>query len=123
MPFVYNAWVIEVHDGDTISCKVDRGNRDYSTWSVRLLGCNAHELVEPGGIEARENLKALLPIDTLVCLYTLKPDKYGGRVLASVHYLEDGREVELSSRLIATGWAAPYEGQGPKNVPTWPRVA
>jgi endonuclease YncB( thermonuclease family) len=121
-PFVYNAWIIEVHDGDTVLCKVDRGNRDYSAWSIRLLGCNAIELADPGGVEARDNLAALLPVGTPVTLYTVKPDKYGGRMDAFVHFLRDGKEEELSSLLISTGWAALYTGLGSKNVPVWPRV-
>ena len=60
-PFVYNATVIEWHDADTGLFRVDRGMRDYSTWSIRILGCAARKLEEPGGTEARDWLRNHLP--------------------------------------------------------------
>lgn len=117
----YVATVTAVHDGDTITADVDLG---FGVWVraqvFRLLGLNARELADPGGPEARDNLAGLLLPPTLmpaVTLTSLKPDKYGGRWLAVIT-LADGRD--LTSLLIATGWAAPWNGKGTKPVPPWP---
>lgn len=123
-PFVYNAVVLSVHDGDTINVRWDWGRRRYDDpQPIRLLGCSARELKEPGGIEARDNLAALLPVGTPVTLTTAKDDKFAPRVDAYVSYAgPDGVLVDLTSRLIQTGWAAPWDGNGPAPKPAWPRV-
>ena len=120
-PFVYNATILTVHDGDTLTVRVDRGNRDYSEWDIRLLGCNAQELAALGGVNARDHLRELLPAGTRVVLQTVRPDKYGGRWLARVWYPTTGGPVDLAQHLIDTGWAAAWDGKGAKPVPAWPR--
>jgi endonuclease YncB( thermonuclease family) len=115
----YTATVTAVHDGDTLTADIDLG---FGIWvrgaQFRVLGLNARELSEPGGTEARANLAALLPPHTTVTLTSVKPDKYGGRYDALIA-LPDSRD--LSSLLIATGWAAPWNGRGGKPIPPWPR--
>jgi len=123
-PFVYNGQVVDVHDGDSLRVYVDRGMRDYSMWSIRLLGGNARELSAPGGPEARDELKRRLVPGTAVVLATVKPDKYSERKDASVFYAtSDGVVHDLVAELIADGWMAPYSGNGPMPVPVWPRQA
>jgi endonuclease YncB( thermonuclease family) len=90
------AKIVSVHDGDTIKVSIplarsrakdrDLGFHIYVEhgWLVlhapiRLLGCNAIELHSPGGVEARDNLAALLPVGTTVMLMTVAVDKYGSR--------------------------------------------
>jgi endonuclease YncB( thermonuclease family) len=115
----YSAVVVRVVDGDGLVVSVDLG---WSVWlhsqRIRLAGCNARELPEPGGVEARDHLAELLPAGTAVTLATVKIDRYGGRYDAHVT-LPDGRD--LVSLLIAAGWAAPWDGRGPRPVPLWPR--
>lgn len=123
-PFLYNATVVEVHDGDTFSVVVDRGFFDYygspvHPIPIRILGINAIELNQPGGIEARDNLASLLPVGSSVVLSTAKPDKYAPRWDAAV---ETPTIPDLGSYLIANQWAAPYNGAGLKPVPPWPRT-
>lgn len=121
-PFVYNAWVIDWHDGDTVNCRVDRGDRDYSTWPVRLLNTAVRELREPGGPEAQAEVTRRWPPGTRLVLLTTKPDKWGGRKLARVIAAEpDGSSVDCSVALIADGWALPWNGRGPQPKPAWPR--
>jgi endonuclease YncB( thermonuclease family) len=127
--------VLAVHDGDTITVAIPlastrRANGDlgfhlYAEHGhvvlhcpIRLLGCNAIELKDPGGREAQQNLASLLPIGTVVTLRTVAADKWGTRWDAAIT-LPDG--TDLVPHLIATGWAAPWTGQGPKPVPAWPR--
>lgn len=122
-PFAYNANVVDVHDGDTFSVIVDRGFFDYlgdqgHPIPVRLFGCNAIELNQPGGVEARDNLRALLPIGSPVVLRTAKPDKYAPRWDASV---ETPAIADLTAFLVQQSWAAAWYGTGTKPVPPWPR--
>jgi endonuclease YncB( thermonuclease family) len=123
--YEYNAVVTDVHDGDTVTVNLDLG---VDTWKhdfhIRLHGGNARELKEPGGKEARANLSALLPVGSQVVVRSHKagrdvdPDKFGGRYLATIT-LRDGRDVV--SHLIEQQWLAPWDGNGPKPLPPWPR--
>lgn len=115
----FPAVVTAVHDGDNITADVNL--QGFGAWihgvEFRLLGCNARELVDPGGPEAHEHLSGLV-LGVKVALTSVKPDKYGGRMLAVVT-LPDGSD--LVSGLIAEGWAAPWNGRGVKPLPPWPR--
>lgn len=86
---------------------------------LRLYGCNAIELAQPGGVESRDHLAALLSVGTVVPVTVVSLDKFAGRADAQIT-LSDGSD--LVTRLIATGWAAPWNGLGPKPVPPWPRT-
>lgn len=122
-PFYFNAWVQEWHDADSGLFRVDRGDRDYSVWPVRLIGVACRELREDGGREALAWLAAALPPGSPVVLATVKPDKYGGRKLAHVFYSGlPGLTADLSAELIHEGWAAPWDGRGPQPKPPWPRI-
>jgi micrococcal nuclease len=115
----YQAKVVRVIDGDTVILDVDLG---FGIWvhdtPFRLLGINAREKSDEGGPQARMNLMTVLPVNTPVTLNSVKPDKFGGRYDAVVT-LPDGSD--LSASLIKTGWAAPWDGKGPKPIPPWPR--
>lgn len=117
--FNYAGTVIVVEDGDSISAALDLGLHVWSHTPLRLFGCNARELKQPGGPEARDNLRALLPPGTPIAVTTLGEDKYGARWQARVK-LADG--TDLVTQLIAQQWAAPWNGQGAKPVPPWPRT-
>jgi endonuclease YncB( thermonuclease family) len=118
--YTYAAKVIAVHDGDTFTADVDLGFQVHVQTAIRLLGCNAIELADPGGKEARDHLTTLL-IGQQVYLRTVKPDKFGGRYDAQVTVTIAGVGLDLVTTLIAQGWAAPYDGSGQKRVPQWPR--
>lgn len=115
---MFNAEVLDVTDGDTLLCRVDRGMRDYSTWSVRVLGINCWGRETEAGAAAREYVRSILPVGSLVILHTVKPDKFGGRVLADVRYPGGS----LAGHLVLSGWAAPWAGRGERPYPAWPRV-
>jgi endonuclease YncB( thermonuclease family) len=134
-PKAWRAQVTDVHDGDTLTTAVVLGlaahgaDHDYGFHiykesdklvlhaDVRLLGCNAIELRDAGGVEARDHLLTVMPIGTWITLTTEGPDKYGGRYDAAVT-LPDGSD--LVQQLIAGGWAAAWNGQGTKPAPAWP---
>lgn len=122
VPFFYNATVVDVHDGDTFSVRVDYGRRNYEEpVPIRLLGGAARELREPGGKEARDNLAALLPPGTAVVLATVDDDKYGPRWDARVFYERGGVVRDLVAGLIADHWLAPWDGRGAQPKPPFPR--
>jgi hypothetical protein len=98
-PYQYVAYVTAVHDGDTLTVRVDLGFDTWRVQNVRLYGINARELSQPGGKEARERLSLLLwgvPRPTsdeppvLVGLVSVRYDKYGDRVDGDV-LLNPGR--------------------------------
>lgn len=121
-PFLFNGQIVDVHDGDSLRVYVDRGDRDYSMWAIRLAGCNAREFAMPGGPEARAELMRRLPPGTAVVLATLKPDKYAERKDAQVFYATaDGQVHDLVAEMIADGWLAAWDGTGKQPVPPWPR--
>lgn len=119
--------VIRVIDADNVELAVtydvDLGFRDRQIItrprSFRILGTNAREVNQPGGLEAISNLMGLLPVGLRVRLDSVKDDKYGGRFLARIT-LPDGRD--LATTLITGQWAAEWNGRGPKPVPPWPRT-
>lgn len=115
--YTYNAVCVSVHDGDTVTLNVDLGFDTWHIGSFRLLGCNARELAEPGGVEARVNLDTML-MGLDLTVDTVKSDKFGPRYDA---YLYLGG-VSVVDTLIATGWAITWNGKGVKPVPPWPRV-
>lgn len=126
-PYVYNAVVTEVHDGDTIRANIDLGcgiwnhggAKTVDGMAIRFVGCNAAELGTPGGDAAAANLQALLPAGTPVVLRSLAWDKYGGRMDADVLEV-DG--TDLIQQLIAEQWLAVWDGTGERPVPPWPRT-
>jgi len=120
-----SAVVSHVHDGDSLAVSLDLATKPLlgvALWAhdvpIRLAGCNARELAQPGGPEARDNLAALLPAGTAVTVTVLHADKYDPRRDARIT-LPDG--TDLVARLIAEQWLAPWSGSGPKPVPPWPR--
>jgi len=113
------ATVAYVHDGDTLAADLDLGFSLKLRQLLRLDGCNAIELSQPGGLEARTNLTLLLPADGIVAVRVVGLDKYAGRCDAQVA-LPDGRD--LVTTLIAGQWAVPWNGLGPKPTPNWPRT-
>jgi endonuclease YncB( thermonuclease family) len=120
-PLYENGTVEGWHDGDTVHVWVDKGRGEYARRKVRVLGAATRELSEPGGEEALAYVEQLVPTGTPVVLVDLDDDKYGGRVDAIVVVdLGDG-PVNLADRLVADGWAMPWDGRGPQPRIPWPR--
>ena len=98
----YQATVLSIHDGDTMTLRFDLGRRIYSEDSIRLYRINAPELSQAGGKEARDYLRSLVPLGALVRVQTHKNarDKYG-RWLGDVWY----NSICLNDHLVDSGHA------------------
>jgi endonuclease YncB( thermonuclease family) len=119
------AKINEVYDGDTLYGWIDHGcglwNHGASKAGVglRLFGCNAIELHEPGGQEAQQNLASLIPVGSYVPIISRDWDKYSNRLDVDII---TPAGIDLVPNLIQTGWAAAWNGVGPRPVPVWPRA-
>jgi endonuclease YncB( thermonuclease family) len=120
-PYQYVAYVTSVHDGDTLTVRVDLGFDTWRVQNVRLIGINARELSQPGGKEARDHLRKLLgwpdsDYGQRIGLISVAYDKYGNRVDGDV--LLAGESVP--AQMIRDGYAAAWNGRGKAPVPPWP---
>jgi endonuclease YncB( thermonuclease family) len=122
-PYTYYARVTKVSDGDSAKVDIDLGlGIIKKNVGIRLLGCNAPELKQEGGPEAKKALANYLPLGTTVLLQSVKYDKYGGRLDADVwlidhagQQLPNGNVVQL---LAEGGFVALWDGKGERPVPT-----
>ena len=119
MLYEYDATVLAVHDGDTVTCDVDLG---FKTWlrgvKFRLYGINAPELSTDRGPAALGALAGQIPPDGRVTLLTmpsnvtpLSPDKVEkfGRWLATVIVTKpDGTRLNLNKWMVDNGHAVPF---------------
>lgn len=112
--YTYDARVVSVHDGDTITLDVDLGFYVRVRQACRLLGINAAELGTDKGNAARELVTRLLTPGTPVTVQSVRADKYGGRFLGDVMLLDGRRPADL---LVIAGLAAVWDGKGPRPQP------
>lgn len=97
------AWegiVTNVHDGDTLTVALC-GDMSVPV-GVRLYGIDAPELRQTYGIEARDALRAMLPVGHAVQVVALGTDRYGrvvGLVMDKGHNV-GGRRCQLCTILL-----------------------
>lgn len=108
--YEYTAEIMSVHDGDSVTMRVDLG-LDTHRWlqQTRLNGINAPELNRPEGKAARAALSALVLGKTLR-VQTIKDrkEKYG-RYLVDI-YLEDNMTT-ANRWMVENGYALVYSGE------------
>lgn len=126
LDYTSSTFTVEVVDGDTFKVtEISDGvggkrvplGKD-KTLSIRLLGCNAIEKTDPGGLEAKQALTDLIGTEKL-WLRGVIPDEYRNRFLA-YPFLPDGTDVVET--LVKQQWVARWNGRGVKPVPPWPRT-
>ena len=111
------ATVVRIVDGDSVELLADLGWRISIGVSARLNGINAIERRDPGGAEATAHLTELIPPGSRVDLESLGIDKFGGRTDCRL-IRADG--VDVAQQMVTDGYAAPWDGRGPRPVPPWP---
>lgn len=102
----YEAEVLSIHDGDTMTLKIDMGRRIYIQDSIRFYRINAPELSQAGGKESRDYLRIKVPLGSRVRIQTFKNanDKYG-RWLGDV-WIGD---ICLNDLMVTAGHATYYQ--------------
>ncbi len=116
--------VLSIHDGDTVRVRLAHGFSGVeSRVLLRLVGINCRELAEPGGREARDHLAEMLPPGTGYSVSGIRPDKFSGRVDGVLWSPLLGDVVSVADRMVLDGYAAPWDGTGPRPVPPWPVAA
>ena len=108
--------VLRIIDGDTFQAQVQVWFGQEVRSAIRIRGFDAPEL--HAGC-ADEKKMALAATDMLrdilasgpVTLHDIAPDKYFGRVVATVHVrLSDGGETDVAQMMLAAGHGRPYAG-------------
>lgn len=118
----FPAVILDVTDGDSIWVLADQGFDSWRRTKVRINGTAARKLTRPGGEEARDFLKGILPPrsyppDGTCILYSHKWYKYSPGVMGDI-LLYNGRCV--SELMIEAGYAVPWDGAGSQPEPPWP---
>ncbi len=113
---IFPGTIVSVHDGDTLAALLNLWPGLTQRVDVRLFGLNAIELAMPGGHEATAHLIGLAPPGSPCTVTLMGVDKFGGRIDGVVTVAG----VDVNARMVADGYAAPWNGQGPKPVPVWP---
>jgi len=114
--YVYNAELIDVYDGDTVTVRIDHGFNISSVQKIRLMGIDTPERRGPQkkmGMEARERFLQLAPIDGTIILKTVK-DRTGkyGRYMGIIFSEDEAGWFSVNNRLVTEGYADEYNGIG-----------
>lgn len=108
----YNATVVKIYDGDTITVDIDLGfGIKYTNVKLRLYGINTPEIrgeQRSEGLISKEYVVSKL-LNQNIIISTIK-DKTGkyGRYLAVVFYKDGENWINLNDELIANGLAEVY---------------
>ena len=104
----YAVTVLRVVDGDTIEASIEMGLGMTRKAKIRLLGYNAPELRQPGGLEAKQYLDTMLSstLCTDLDAVTTRGKEFDsfGRVLASLHC----PGTEIADDMIRAGHGVKY---------------
>lgn len=107
--FTYNAIVIDVYDGDTITVVADLGFHTKQTLKIRLYGIDTPELrgeTRDQGLAAKQRLSELILGKQIVLkTYKDRQEKFG-RWLGDI-YLPDSTS-SINTILLNEGLARPY---------------
>lgn len=108
----YQGVVTQVHDGDTITVRIDLGFDIWHVIKVRLAGIDAPELTTAEGQVAADHLKQVLgytdnAVGPVVRIVTQKDktEKYG-RYLATIYV----NGANANQKMVEDGFAKVYSG-------------
>lgn len=112
LKYCYDAKVVSIYDGDTITVEIDLGFNVITKQKIRFYGVNTFEI---RGEEREKGLLAKQFVvdrikDKKIKLYTIK-DKTGkyGRYLGIIYYNDmDNKEVNLNLELIENNHGVLY---------------
>jgi micrococcal nuclease len=114
----YEAYVIDVYDGDTITAEVNLGFSIKMKMKLRLYGINAPEVrgvQRPEGLKSRDWLRSIiLHKNVLIRTDRDKTGKYG-RYLATIYQYDDMHDSDswsltsINALLVKNGFAEKRE--------------
>ncbi|MFD3514897.1 thermonuclease family protein [Streptomyces sp. NPDC058657] len=110
---VYPARLVRVIDADTLDVEIDLGFSIHIRQRVRLQGLNAPERNTADGKAAIDWVLAWFTGRDRFTVETHQQEKYG-RWLATI---TDPDGMNLNAALLAEGYAASYDGVGPRPLP------
>ena len=108
-PYIRNAKVVRVVDGDTVVLNIDLGFSLKIEQVVRLYGINTPEMVgesRNAGMLAKAYMYGMIPPMSDVTVKTIKPNDKYGRYLAEIYQIGD--PVSVNQKMITAGHAIPY---------------
>ncbi len=112
---ITKAKVVDVYDGDTITCVFNTFGK-YYRWKVRISHIDTPEIKTTNLIEKQAGLIVKRYVSTLILgnVVTLKCGKFEkyGRLLGDIEY----NGTDVGKMLLENGYAHKYEG---KTKPTW----
>ncbi len=115
--YTYKAYLIEVVDGDTLWCEIDKGFASLTVQKLRLRGINAAEMSTPEGEKAKAYIQNQLKDCAFIAVKTHSRDKFD-RYLSDIYYDEKEPDLNrlvahgrfLNQELLDKGLAVRYEG-------------
>lgn len=118
----FPATILEVTDGDSLWVMADLGFDTWRRTKVRLKGIATRKLSRPGGKEARDYLRGLLPArsyppEATCILYSYEWYKYSPGVMGDILLYNARCVAEL---MVESGYAVPWDGNGNQPEPAWP---
>jgi micrococcal nuclease len=114
--FVYEAKILSVHDGDTISVEVDLGFQIKFTDKIRFYGINAPELkikdvnnkmqINPEGMKTLAVVNDFIKAGDTIVIETIKDKKEKfGRYLANIYVTKNDEQIFLNKYLLDNNFA------------------
>lgn len=106
--YTYNAWLLELVDGDTLHCGVDLGLDVAMNVTIRFYGINAPEMSTPAGKTAKQYAADWFTAHgSKFVLQTVKDkrEKYG-RYLGLIVPVDGG--TSLNDLMVSSGNAVTY---------------
>ena len=112
--YVYEAKVLSVHDGDTISVEIDLGFELKFTDKIRFYGVNAPELkvrdeknklqINPTGMKTLGIVNDFMKAGDTILIETIKDkkEKYG-RYLANIYVTKEKEQIFVNKYLLDNG--------------------
>lgn len=108
--YTYSAWLLNIHDADTLHCGVDLGCDIALNMTIRFYGINAPELATPAGKASLAWVQNWFQSNCpdgkfVITTHSDHKEKYG-RYLGTIFAV--GGTESLNDALVAAGQAVPY---------------
>lgn len=118
--YIYEAKVLSIHDGDTISVEIDLGFQMRFTDKIRFYGVNAPELKirnenkklvsNPQRQITLQAIQSLIKVGDIIIIETIKDNKEKyGRYLANIYVTDKDKQIFVNQYLLDNELAVPMK--------------